>query len=177
MPLAEPVSFEVVPLRKPTLMGVPFEEYQAFSDQLSALRNQSSALSEMFSESKKKINAMEKALEMSSAEPGALNEDLYLLKQELYKLEEKLDGNASKDEIGERNAPTIGTHLRVASRGLSTTYGPTDLHKSSLLVAKKMLKEAWGEVEKLSNVAIPEMEKALRKVGAPYILGQPIKKD
>ncbi len=176
-PLAGPREFKVVPLRKPTLEGASVEEYMAFSNQVRDIRNQSSALSHMLSECKKKIKAMETALERTSIEPGELNESLYTVKQAFYDLEERFEGNKAKDEIGERNAPTMGTHLRVASRGLSTTYGPTGLHRQSLEIAKKMLKEIKGEVEKMANETVPAMEKALRDAGAPYILGQPISEE
>ena len=174
--LAGPVSFEVVPLRQPTLKGAPFAEYRSFGEEISVVRDQQAAIANLLSESRKKINAMETALERTSVEPGALNGKLFQLKQELYELEEQLNGNTSRDEIGERNPPTISNHLRVASRGISTTYGPTPLHRQSLEIAKKMLGEVMGDVERFSKVAIPEMESALREAGAPYIIGQPIPK-
>lgn len=175
--LAGPETFEVVPLRKPTLRGASAEEYQAFAREVSEARNMSSMLQHSFEESRKKVKAMEKALEMAGVEPGALNEQLYEIKQKLNDLEVRFDGNQSKGDIGERNAPSVGTHLRTASRGLSTTYGPTELHKQGLKIAKKMIAEAKGEVEKVATETIPAMEKALREAGAPYILGQPLQEE
>jgi photosystem II stability/assembly factor-like uncharacterized protein len=175
--LAGPVNFEVVPLHKPTLKRGSSEDYAAFSKEVSGIRTKISALSNMVSESKKKMNAMTKALDNTNIEPGAMNEKLYLMKQDLHALEARLRGNASRSEVGERNPPTVNTHLRTASRGLSSTYGPTDLHKQSLEVAKKMLADIMGDIERLSTEAIPKMEKELQEAGAPYILGQPLPKD
>ena len=60
---------------------------------------------------------------------------IYDLKTHLHDLDEELNGNKSKSEIGEKNKPTVSYHMRVATRGLSTTYGPTGLHKEQLSVA------------------------------------------
>ena len=103
-----------------------------------------------------------------------MNKQLYDLKQQLYNLDEKLSGNQTKSEIGERNAPTIGSRLRVARRGLSTTYGPTQLHRESLDIAKKELATIAGQVEKISFDVIPSLEKSLTEAGSPYIHGQAI---
>lgn len=175
--LAGPQEFEVVPLRKPTLKGASPEAYIAFAKEVRKVNTMSSALSNMFSESQKKVKAMELALERANVEPGTLNEELHALKQEMNDLERRFYGNQAKDEIGERNKPNAGNHLRVASRSLFTTYGPTEMHKQSLELAKKMFKEVRGDVEKLANEKIPAMEEALRKAGAPYILGQPLPND
>ena len=105
-----------------------------------------------------------------------MNKQLYDLKQQLYTLDEKLSGNRTKSEIGERNAPTISSRLRVVRRGLSTTYGPTPLHRESLVIAKKELATISAQVEKVSMETIPDLEKNLKKAGAPYIHGQGIPK-
>jgi hypothetical protein len=172
--LAGPVKFEVVPLRKGTLEGISPKAYVAFSKEASTTQTLLSATSTILNENMEKVDAMILALGRANIEPGAMNKQLYDLKQQLFNLEEKLSGNRTKSEIGERNAPTIGSRLRVARRGLSTTYGPTELHRESLAIAKKELAMIAGQVEKISLEAIPILEKSLKKAGAPYIHGQGI---
>ena len=104
-----------------------------------------------------------------------MNKSLHDLKQQLYAFEEKLEGNSSRSEIGERNPPNVGTHLRVAMRGMSTTYGPTPLHKQSLGIANSMLNGLFTEISTISTTTIPGLEQELKRLGAPYILGQGIK--
>ncbi|MFK8005058.1 MAG: glycosyl hydrolase [Saprospiraceae bacterium] len=174
--LAGPVAFEVVPLRKGTLDGVSPKEYVTFSKEASATQTLLSATSNTLNENMEKVDAMMTALERANIEPGELNKRLYDLKQQLFTLEEKLYGNQTKSEIGERNAPTINSRLRVVRRGLSTTYGPTPLHRESLVIAKNELKTISEQVEKVSMETIPALEKNLKKAGAPYIHGQPIPK-
>jgi hypothetical protein len=174
--LAGPVEFEVVPLRKGTLVGVSPTAYVAFSKEYSATQTQLSATNYSLNESMEKVDAMMVAMDRANLEPGKLNKELYDLKQQLFTLEEKISGNQTKSEIGERNGPTIGSRLRAARRGLSTTYGPTPLHRESLAIAKKELVTISAQVEKVSLETIPALEKNLKKAGAPYIQGQAIPK-
>ena len=97
---------------------------------------------------------------------------VHLLQQQLYTLEEVMNGNQSKEEIGERTRPTVRSRFFVAYRGLSTTYGPTPLHKESLQIAKAQFGEINKKIEKMSKEDIPALEEALMGAGAPWIEGQ-----
>ena len=77
-----------------------------------------------------------------------------------------------KGEIGERNPPSVQTHLRVAYRGMGSTYGPTPLHKKSMVLAQKMTKQLGEKVKNLSENKIKALEQKLKDQGAPYIQGQ-----
>ncbi len=170
-----PISFEVVPLREGTLKGISYDDYNAFITEFEDLQRRSSMVSDALDESMKKVQAMEVALSRTDVVPGSLNRSLHDLKQQLYAFEEKLEGNSSRSEIGERNPPNVGTHLRVAMRGMSTTYGPTPLHKQSLGIANSMLNGLFTEISTISTTTIPGLEQELKRLGAPYILGQGIK--
>ncbi|WP_116107983.1 VPS10 domain-containing protein [Lewinella sp. IMCC34191] len=169
--LAGPVSFEVKPLHEPTLEGPAPAEYQAYRMELIEVQNQLASVQEFMSEAKGQLSAMETALERTSVEPGALNGRLYELRQELMALEKEVNGSPSREEIGERNPPTISSHFYTGYRGLSTTYGPTGNHRRSLRIAASELEELMPRIERLRDETIPELRDELRKVGAPYIIG------
>ena len=57
---------------------------------------------------------------------------------------------------------------------MSTTYGPTELHIQTLEVAKAQMREVAEKINKISNVEVPRLEKALAKAGAPWIEGQSV---
>lgn len=175
MTLDGPISFEVVPLREGTLKGISHEEYNTYISEFKELLMRSSMVSDALDVSMKKVNAMQVALSRTSVAPGSLDKRLHDLKQQLYAFEEKLNGNSSKDEIGERNPPSVGSHMRVAMRGMSTTYGPTALHRQSMNIASTMLNGMFTEISTISTSTIPGLEQELRRLGAPYILGQGIK--
>jgi hypothetical protein len=79
---------------------------------------------------------------------------------------------STKNEVGEKNNPSIGTFLRVASRGLSTTYGPTAMHQENLVIAKKILATFKAKVAVYTTKTIPALEKQLQDAGAPVLLKQ-----
>ena len=167
-----PISFEVVPLREGTLKGVSYDEYKQYISQVEDIQKRSTVVSDALNQSMNKVKAMQVALSRTDVEPGSLDKRLHDLKQQLFAFEEKLNGNSAKEEIGERNPPSVGSHLRVAMRGMSTTYGPTPLHKQSMGVANTMLNGIVGEIKTISTETIPALEQELTRLGAPYIIGQ-----
>jgi len=51
--------------------------------------------------------------------------------------------------------------------GLSTTYGPTAMHKESLQTGIEELKPIREQVRTLKNTTLPALEEKLRNAGAP----------
>jgi len=125
-------------------------------------------------ESMDRLEAMETALARAAVEPGDLNARLFELKEEVRALQKKMTGRSVKREIGERTDPAPTSRLWPAYRGISSTYGPTEMHQASLDLAKKEISSIEGEVLSLKKDKIPAMEKALREAGAPWIEGMPL---
>ena len=122
-----------------------------------------------------RIELLQGALLRTPEAPGNLDTELYNLKQTLLELDEQLNGNRSKREVGEKRKPSINTRLSAASSGTSySTYGPTPMHKRSLEIAQSEFITFKSELEKVIYVELPKFEKALRKAGSPWIEGQPI---
>jgi hypothetical protein len=55
---------------------------------------------------------------------------------------------------------------------MTTTYGPTALHRRSLDIAKAMLAEIEPEVNRISDQMIPALSQKFKSAGAPYIKGE-----
>ena len=68
------------------------------------------------------------------------------------------------------SAPTSG-RLSVGYRGLSTTYGPTEMHRQSIQVGKAELAPIRAEIERYAEEVVPSLERALEGTGAPPIEG------
>ena len=102
--------------------------------------------------------------------PSAFKAELVSLENKLSSLSKQIEGSASRDEIGERNPPSISSHFSVAFRGLSTTYGPTKNHTNSMNLAKEMLAEIQPELESLIQ-EVQAYANKLEDAGAPVILG------
>ncbi len=174
-PLSGPVSFEVKPLQEGALEGAPHEKTVAFWKNISQVQKQLRAVSSTLRDAKKRVNAMQVAAARSVSDPGAFENQLYEVEQQIYSLEEKLSGNQSKNLIGEKTDPTAAERINKALLGTRTaTYGPTPTHEKSLELGVQKLKEIRDELVVITETALPEIEKKLEEAGAPWIEGQAV---
>ena len=142
---------------------------------LNGLTNLLTAATKVLNYTIKKLGLMEAALERTPAAPGNLDKQLHDLKQELFVIDEKMNGNRSKNEVGEKNNPTIVSRLSMATYGtFGSTYGPTENLKQSLQIAGSEFNELKKELDNILNVKMPAFEKALIDAGAPWVIGEQI---
>jgi hypothetical protein len=112
---------------------------------------------------------MQTALSRADSVAPELNSRLYQTRLELLELREQMRGSEAKGEIGERSPPTPSSRLRVGYRGLSTTYGPTEMHQHSVQVGQAELAPIQTEIERYAEEVVPALERALEATGAPPI--------
>jgi hypothetical protein len=123
----------------------------------------------------KRVDAMRLSLSRTQIDPTVLDDKLFKLKQELLSLDEKINGNKSKEEVGEKSPPSIAQRIYVAMSGTAnSTYGPTPMLMRNLEIAKEEYSEIKLEVEDIRRIQIPAVEKLLINAGAPWIEGQPL---
>jgi chromosome segregation ATPase len=171
-PLSEPVSFKVKQLQKGALEGSSPEETVAFWKDIQQMQGKISATSLDLNHALKKVNGMELALARTELQPGELDKALSELRQKVSEIEGRLNGNHSKNEIGEKNNPTIKSRLNAASNGVqNATYGPTETAQRSLEIAEREYDLLKKELDDLINERIPTLEMQLKEAGAPEIKG------
>jgi hypothetical protein len=174
-PLAGPENILVKPLREPALEGPSHEETLAFWKEVSEMQRAIGALNSSLNEAFKKINLMEVSLKNASFKPGALNEEIHDLKMELTNIQTELRGSSSKNEIGEKNPPTIGDRVSLVAMGTAnSTYGPTQTHRESLGIAKQEFAGVKNNFEQIATDEIPQLLTKLFEAGAPWIEGMPL---
>ncbi|MGA9240310.1 MAG: glycosyl hydrolase, partial [Robiginitalea sp.] len=171
-PLGNEVRFEVKPIREGTLGGMDYASYNAYRQELEGLQREFEMLSDQFDEAETALKGFQKALPRVQGSPASLASDVHDLEKALRTLEIKAEGSPARNEIGERNPPSAQSYLGTASRGLSTTYGPTPLHKRSMETARAMLNELKPEVTRISDQMVPALARKFEQAGAPYIKGQ-----
>ena len=171
-PLGEAVSFEVRSIREGVLKGVDYSTLNAYRQSYTAVQRQLQVLQDRFNQAEKKLKGLVKAAAQTPLNPEAFAVDLHEIQQAMTALQIKAEGSPAREEIGERNPPSIQTHMRAASRGLSTTYGPTPLHQNGLEKAQAMINALQPELDKLTQQMLPALEQKLKAAGAPYIIGQ-----
>ncbi|GAB4185893.1 MAG: hypothetical protein Tsb002_09940 [Wenzhouxiangellaceae bacterium] len=173
--LGEPQSFSVVRMREGALAGAEPAESVAFWQRISALQRSTSAASQVMTQARERIGHLQTAINRSATVPGALDEELQSLRAELYEIEERLNGHASKGEVGEPQSPTVGGRMSVAMLGtMFSSYGPTPTHQRSLEIAEDEYRGLRQRLNRLVETDMPALEAKLREAGAPWTPGQPI---
>ena len=113
---------------------------------------------------------MQKALTLSEAKPGELDKQVEDVRMELLKLDARLNGNKSKDQIGAKYPPTVKNRLQAAFAVVNnSTYGPTQTAKMSLEIAQTEYKSIRSELDGIVSNKLPALEKALQEAGAPVV--------
>ena len=102
--------------------------------------------------------------------PKELVLDFNDLKSSLLSVKRKVFGNESKTEIGEKNHPNLFNRIRVASQGLSSSYGPTKLHLESLDMARLMNEDIKPLINELINKKVKPLENKIKAIGGPVII-------
>ena len=173
--LSKPVPFTVEQLFKGALAGADPKETAAFWKETERLNKSTTAASRVLAKALERVTLLQKALIRTVAAPGNLDSELHRIKQSLLTLDEQLNGNRSKRQIGEKNKPTIAWRQEIASYGtFYSTYGATPLHKRSLEIAATEFLELKKNLDIIINQDIPKIEAALKAAGAPWIDRQPI---
>ena len=169
-PLSDTVAFNVKQLKKGTLKGASPEEVVAFWKEVKKMQGEISVTSLELDNAFKKVKAMQMALQRTETPPGELDKKLHDTKQDLMALMEQLNGNRSKNEVGEKNDPTVRSRVSAAAEGVqNSTYGPTPTHKKSLDIARKELTILNNSLKVITEQEIPAMQKELEKLGAPVV--------
>lgn len=150
--LSKPVPFTVEQLFKGALAGADPKETAAFWKETERLNKSTSAASRVLAKALERVTLLQKALIRTVAAPGNLDSELHRIKQSLLTLDEQLNGNRSKQQIGEKNKPTIAWRRGVASWGtFNSTYGATPLHKRSLEIAATEFQELKKNLDIIIN--------------------------
>ncbi|ULC59048.1 glycosyl hydrolase [Flaviramulus sp. BrNp1-15] len=168
--LSESQTFEVERIRENVLKNPLINEMGSYIEELKTFRLELESSFKDFSNASKKLKALDKATAYINGNPGDLEKEITNLKKEMLALDQTLNGNSSKKEIGEKDYPSISSRVSVALSGFNTTYGPTKMHMESLDMAKTLFNRVKPKLDKFINVDIPEIEKKLLKAGVPPIL-------
>jgi hypothetical protein len=161
----------VVPLREGVLQGASYRETEQFRKQVEAFQREVEATGLVLDRGMKKIRAIKQAYFRMNEQPPELLDSIYRTEEALRELEHRLHGSPSKREVGEKTPPSPGGRLSVCRRGLSTTYGPAEVHLKSLEAGKKELIPIRKKLDTITGRLLPQLEKELRLAGAPWIEG------
>ncbi|MFS2318857.1 VPS10 domain-containing protein [Maricaulis sp. D1M11] len=167
--LAAPVEFDVVPLRSGALEGGTPAEVAAFWDRLNDFQADVSAANAMLSDMDDRLDIMRTALVRAPAAPGELDAQWQALRDEVYAIEEALNGNQSHGGFYGARPDTISSRLSMVGLGVgNSTYGPTPSHLEQFGYAQDEFAEIRTRLNALYETDFPALERALDEAGAPW---------
>jgi len=173
--LSGEIQFEVVKLREGALKGVEPESAGAFSEEISEFGREISMLDITIENAIKKLTTIKKSMVQVPGMPGELDSRLSQLSLEMLGINEKLNGKATKSEIGEKDNPTINDYYYKAMSGIIySTYGPTETHRQCLQIAKEEYAELKQQIDQLLGIKIPDFEKDYLQAGGPWVEGMKV---
>ena len=176
--LSEPMPFTVERLREGALEGATPDATAAFWRETEDLARDLSVTDASLDNALLRIAAMRTALARSTSGPGDLDTRLSQVRSMLLTLDERLNGNRTKQEIGEKTNPTVGSRLGAVFTGVSrSTYGPTPNLRQTLEVARQDLSSIQAELARIINREFPRLEEQLQDAGAPWIEGQALPRE
>ena len=173
--LAGPVDFEVKPLREGALPLTSNAEFNVYREQVEQLSRAVSAANIVMKELQKTVEGMQKAYAASRQDSPEIPGLIHQLKQAVFDMDKKLNGDGSKMEVGIKNNPTVRDRLGVAASGISnTTYGPTPMQRENLEIGNQEFEIIKAELENIKDLRIPDLQAKLKDTGAPWMEGMPI---
>lgn len=172
--LTEPKSFQVKELRDGALEGAAPEQIAAFRERLSQFQQDLTATSSTLNEGMKRLSALYTALGRTPQDDPELVSRLYQAKQQMLDLNKQLNGDPTKEEIGERSAPTPRSRMYLGYRALRGTYGPSPMHVATVEAGQQELQAIQADLKHLVDEVLPGIEADLKEAGAPWIEGQGI---
>jgi hypothetical protein len=165
-----PIAFNVKPLRKGTLEGASYNEYNSFRTRVSNLYVAMSKYQDEFNMMKSKIELLDKAaLQLETFSPEIMKK-ISDFKAKYNAFDSETGSNPARDEIGEWDKPTISMRVQIAMQGLSTSYGPTDLNKSNLDIAERLFEKLASDVKQFKS-ELESLENEVKELNPPHLSG------
>lgn len=161
-------EFAVKPLYENVLEPASPEKVELFRKDLERFIADIALVSNELTDAKNSIDALKNACFRNEAAAEGIVEEVYDVEAELHELEIIYNGYDTKNQVGEKQSPTPRSRMSTAYRGLSTSYGPTPMHRQSLDSGKKELVPIKEELEKI-NAAIKILKQKLKEAGAEII--------
>jgi photosystem II stability/assembly factor-like uncharacterized protein len=165
-PISEQVNFHIKPI---------YEDVENintsvdFWEKVDILSNKCYNLSSNIKDLKNQIELLYIAYERAQLTNIEIQKSIVNLRDEILKLELKMNGSKVRSEIGEKNEyPTLWTYLWSAKGSSNSSHGPTSTHKASLQSANLLfteIKDKYVGIKKSTEILIKELD----KLGAPQI--------
>ena len=172
--IGKPRRFSVVSAGRSTLPLPDRKEVAAFYQKVETLSRSVRAATNRSSASLDQLEEIEQTLKKARIDNLKLLPRVQQLEERLREVREALVGDSIRPRFSEPSVPSIESRLSWASRGRSSTHGPTKTHRKEYTIAEERYREIESELQKLTEEDLPQLFKKLEKAGVPWTSGRPI---
>lgn len=167
--LTQPVSFECKLLNNVTLQVQDMNELKEFRRKIARLQNAVMGTNQLLTNTKKKLKTYKNAFSLSSNVNDTTFSKIREIQYKLDSLEMKLRGNTTISRLNENQPPSITDRLYYILWGIwATTQLPTETQKNNFSIASRELKGVLNTLKEIIYKVIPEFEKELDNLDAPW---------
>jgi photosystem II stability/assembly factor-like uncharacterized protein len=171
--LAPPTSFEVRPLRAPTLPAGDRAATLAFQREAGALLRVVMGVNATAAAAATRLEAAKRVIEVWPATPLTLRDEARALELRLMDLRERLTGDPTRPRRNEPAMPGIVDRVQTAVYGsYGVTTQPTGTHRQMYDLARREFEEVYADLRQLIEADLPALEDRLEAAGAPYTSGR-----
>ncbi|MBS2212295.1 glycosyl hydrolase [Carboxylicivirga mesophila] len=175
IPLSSPIEFEVVPINAGSLEQATENSFDGYITELRAMQKDISAINKVVKEAFKQVDALTLAAQQSKLEAGIAEQQLHGIRQRLYEIDKKLNGNASKNMIGEKTKPSVNSRFMAASQNIANnTYGPTATQKENLAIAQHAFMAIKEDVKQIIEIDLKQVMQLILDNDGPWVEGMPL---
>ncbi|MFQ5495250.1 MAG: glycosyl hydrolase, partial [Phycisphaerae bacterium] len=170
-PLADAVSFQVVPLELATFPAEDRDELIAFQKKVAGLQRAVRGTLSAAGEAQTRINHLRKAILETPAADRALLAELHDIEQRLHGLQTQLRGDRTLSKHSEPVPTSINRRVSVAIQWYATS-APTQTQRDAYRHAGEQFTKVLAEMRELIEKDLVGLESKLEDAGAPWTPGR-----
>ncbi|MEM9065185.1 MAG: glycosyl hydrolase [Planctomycetota bacterium] len=169
-------SFEVKPLHAGgVLPGATPRDMVAFRRELAEMQRLASGARRALNETMRRIKAIRDTLDRSTVDDAGLGSEARAMARRVADLQERLSGNARRGMANDQGPVSISRRLSVVSLGTDfSVHGPTATHRQALAIAREQFAELKEDLDRLTRVELPALERRLDAAGLPWTPGRSV---
>jgi photosystem II stability/assembly factor-like uncharacterized protein len=172
-PLAEPQTFEALPLGNATLAAADRKETVAFQNKVARLQRAVAGAVSTVEEGLTRIDLIQKALMDTPGADPKLVDEAGTLEEKLKDLNEQLTGDPIKGGHNEPAPPAIADRVfQVVGGAWSSTSAPTQTHQTNYKLAAEAFAPVLEQVRKTVGEDLVNLENRLEAAGGPWTPGR-----
>ena len=112
---------------------------------------------------------------LRSRAPEALRNRARALELELLDMQQRLQGNQTRDLYGDIGPVSVSRRLQVATLGtFRSTYGPTPTHLQSVEIAEAQFAGIRERLQAINENDLPALRRDLDEAGVPWTPGRAV---